>query len=38
VALLIPPGAEHATFSTSRLFAAVYPEAVKIAALVRRQR
>jgi hypothetical protein len=33
-AILIPPGAEHATFSTSRLFAAIYPEAVKIAALI----
>jgi hypothetical protein len=33
-AILIPPGAEHATFSTSRLFAATYPEAVKIAALI----
>ena len=32
--ILIPPGAEHATFSTSRLFAATYPEAVKVAALI----
>jgi hypothetical protein len=31
---LIPPGTEQTTFSTSRLFAATYPEAVKIAALV----
>lgn len=30
--LLIPPGTEAATFSASRLFAAVYPEAVHIAA------
>jgi hypothetical protein len=32
--ILIPPGTEHTTFSTSRLFAAVYPEAVKVAALI----
>jgi len=32
--LLIPSGTEGDTFSTSRLFAATYPEAVKIAALV----
>lgn len=32
--LLIPPGTEHDTFSTSRLFAATYPEAVTIAELV----
>jgi hypothetical protein len=32
--LLIPPGTEHTTFSTSRLFAAIYPEAVKVAALI----
>jgi hypothetical protein len=32
--ILIPPGTEQTTFSTSRLFAATYPEAVKIAALV----
>ena len=31
---LIPPGTEQTSFSTSRLFAATYPEAVKIAALV----
>jgi hypothetical protein len=31
---LIPPGTEQSTFSTSRLFAATYPEAVKLAALV----
>jgi hypothetical protein len=31
---LIAPGTEAATFSTSRLFAATYPEAVKIAALI----
>jgi TniQ len=31
---LIPHGTEDTTFSTSRLFAATYPEAVKIAALV----
>ena len=30
--LLIPPGTEGDTFSASRLFAATYPEAVKIAA------
>lgn len=34
VDLLIPPGTEPDTFSASRLFAATYPEAVKIAALV----
>ena len=32
--LLIPPGTESATFSASRLFAAVYPEAVNLAALI----
>jgi hypothetical protein len=31
---LIPPGSEAATFSASRLFAAVYPEAVDLVALV----
>ena len=31
---LIPPGTELATFSASRLFAAVYPEAVSLAALI----
>lgn len=31
---LIPSGEEQDTFSTSRLFAAVYPEAVKTAALI----
>ena len=33
-ALLIPNGAEHTQFSASRIFAAVYPEAVAIAGLV----
>jgi TniQ len=32
--LLIPPGTESGTFSASRLFAAVYPEAVNLAALI----
>jgi hypothetical protein len=32
--LLIPPGTEGAAFSASRLFAAVYPEAVNLAALI----
>lgn len=32
--LLIPIGAEAATFSASRLFAAVYPEAVSLAAVI----
>ena len=32
--VLIPPGTETATFSASRLFAAVYPEAVSLAALI----
>jgi hypothetical protein len=32
--LLIPPGTESASFSASRLFAAVYPEAVNLAALI----
>jgi hypothetical protein len=32
--VLIPSGAEDTTFSTSRLFAATYPEAVKVAALI----
>jgi hypothetical protein len=32
--LLIPPGTETDTFSTSRLFAATYPEAVSIAELI----
>jgi hypothetical protein len=32
--LLIPPGTENETFSTSRMFAATYPEAVKLAALI----
>lgn len=31
---LIPPGTETITYSTSRLFAAVYPEAVSLAALI----
>jgi len=31
---LIPPGEEENAFSTSRLFAATYPEAVKLAALI----
>ena len=31
---LIPPGTETTTYSTSRLFAAVYPEAVSLAALI----
>jgi TniQ len=31
---LIPPGTEQATFSASRLFAATYPEAVKVATLI----
>jgi hypothetical protein len=31
---LIPLGSEETTFSTSRLFAATYPEAVKLAALI----
>lgn len=34
VDLLIPPGTEQTTFSVSRLFAATYPEAVKIGALI----
>ena len=33
-AVLIPKNAELAQFSASRIFAAVYPEAVKIAALI----
>ena len=33
-AVLIPKNAEHAQFSASRIFAAVYPEAVEIAALI----
>jgi hypothetical protein len=33
-AVLIPLGAEPATFSASRLFAAVYPEAVSLASLI----
>jgi hypothetical protein len=32
--VLIPAGTETATFSASRLFAAVYPEAVSLAALI----
>ena len=32
--VLIPAGAETATFSASRLFAAVYPEAVRLAGLI----
>ena len=32
--VLIPPGTETATFSASRLFAAVYPEAVSLAGLI----
>ncbi|WP_204903185.1 TniQ family protein [Mycobacterium kansasii] len=32
--LLIPPGAELRTFTASRLFAAVYPEAVSLAAII----
>jgi hypothetical protein len=32
--VLIPPGTETATFSASRLFAAVYPEAVRLAGLI----
>ncbi|MFE2754011.1 hypothetical protein ACFXGA_18635 [Actinosynnema sp. NPDC059335] len=32
--LLVPPGTETDTFSTSRLFAATYPEAVAVAELV----
>jgi hypothetical protein len=32
--LLIPPGTETDTFSTSRLFAAAYPEAVDVAELI----
>ncbi|WP_214367035.1 TniQ family protein [Pseudonocardia sp. H11422] len=33
-AVLIPPGTEADTFSPSRLFAAAYPEAVSLAALI----
>jgi hypothetical protein len=33
-AVLIPPRTEDTTFNTSRLFAATYPEAVKVAALI----
>lgn len=33
-AVLIPPGTETTTFSASRLFAAVYPEAVALAGLI----
>lgn len=32
--MLIPEGSEAATFSASRLFAAVYPEAVNLAGLI----
>jgi hypothetical protein len=32
--VLVPPGTETATFSASRLFAAVYPEAVSFAGLI----
>jgi hypothetical protein len=32
--VLIPKNAEHAQFRDSRIFAAVYPEAVEIAALI----
>lgn len=32
--LLIPPGTEARTFTASRVFAAVYPEAVKLAAII----
>ena len=32
--VLIPEGREAATFSASRLFAAVYPEAVNLAGLI----
>jgi hypothetical protein len=32
--VLIPPGTKTATFSASRLFAAVYPEAVRLAGLI----
>ncbi|GFG66364.1 hypothetical protein MKUB_38540 [Mycobacterium kubicae] len=32
--LLIPPGTEPHTFTASRLFAAVYPEAVSLAAII----
>lgn len=32
--LLIPPGTEPQTFTASRLFAAVYPEAVSLAAII----
>jgi len=32
--VLIPPGTETATFSASRLFAAAYPEAVRLAGLI----
>lgn len=32
--LLIPPGTEPKTFTASRLFAAVYPEAVSLAAII----
>ncbi|MEX5712945.1 TniQ family protein [Parafrankia sp. FMc6] len=32
--ILIPPGTEATTFSPSRLFAAIYPEAVDIAAIL----
>ena len=31
---LIPHGSEHRKFSASRVFAAVYPEAVDLAALI----
>lgn len=32
--ILIPPGREASTFSAARLFAAVYPEAIQLAALI----
>lgn len=32
--LLIPPGSELRTFTASRLFAAIYPEAVRLAAMI----
>ncbi|GAA1892141.1 hypothetical protein [Streptantibioticus ferralitis] len=32
--VLVPPGEEWSTFSTSKLFAAVYPEAVRLAAMI----
>ena len=32
--VFIPPGTEEETFTTAKLFAAIYPDAVNIAALI----